>query len=197
MLDTLVPQFSPRPPRSTGNADDRFDELALPLRFELGRTRLSLKELHQIRAGDVIGIEHWASRGSALEVTARIGGAPGVFLAGLVDDAQITLTAIGEAPMNRNDPSAAPPPSVDDPTGLPLNRFDALEVVLRFEVGELSLSLGELKTLSRGHVFELDETLNRSTVRILAHGNVLGKGYLVAVGDRLGVRVSEVAPGEL
>jgi type III secretion protein Q len=26
---------------------------------------------------------------------------------------------------------------------------------------------------------------------------VLGRGYLVAVGDRLGVRVSEFAPGEV
>jgi type III secretion protein Q len=46
-------------------------------------------------------------------------------------------------------------------------------------------------------VFDLGQPLNRSPVRILAHGNVLGKGYLVAVGDRLGVRVSEFAPGEV
>jgi len=38
---------------------------------------------------------------------------------------------------------------------------------------------------------------NRGPVRIVAHGNLLGKGTLVAVGDRLGVRVSEFAPGDL
>jgi len=70
-------------------------------------------------------------------------------------------------------------------------------VVLRFEVGELSLTLGELKSLRPGHVFDLGQTLNRCDVRIVAHGNLLGRGYLVAVGDRLGVRVSEFAPNEL
>jgi type III secretion protein Q len=70
-------------------------------------------------------------------------------------------------------------------------------VTLRFEVGDLAVSLGELRNLRPGHVFELAQPLNRSPVRILAHGNVLGKGYLVAVGDRLGVRVSEFAPSEI
>lgn len=69
-------------------------------------------------------------------------------------------------------------------------------MVLRFEVGELSLSLGELESLSPGHVFDLGQSLNRTDVRILAHGNMLGKGHLVAVGDRLGVRVSDFAPSE-
>jgi len=46
-------------------------------------------------------------------------------------------------------------------------------------------------------VFDLEQALNRSTVRILAHGNVLGKGSLVAVGERLGVRVSDFALGAL
>jgi type III secretion protein Q len=84
-----------------------------------------------------------------------------------------------------------------DAAGLPLTRLDALEVVLRFEVGELSVSLGELRNLRPGHVFDLEQALNRSTVRILAHGNVLGKGSLVAVGERLGVRVSDFALGAL
>jgi type III secretion protein Q len=59
------------------------------------------------------------------------------------------------------------------------------------------LTLGELKTLKPGHVFELSQPLNRSAVRILAHGNVLGNGHLVAVGERLGVRISTFAAGEL
>jgi type III secretion protein Q len=80
---------------------------------------------------------------------------------------------------------------------LPLDRLDHLEVNLRFEVGDLSISLAELRAIQPGHVFDLQHTLSRSPVRILAHGNVLGKGHLVAVGDRLGVRVSDFAPSEV
>ena len=98
--------------------------------------------------------------------------------------------------MNRDELATAASEG-DDAAGLPLDRLDALEVALRFEVGHLTLSLGELRSIAPGHVFDLTQPLNRSPVRILAHGNVLGKGYLVAVGDRLGVRVSEFAPGEV
>ena len=42
---------------------------------------------------------------------------------------------------------------------------------------------------------ELKKLLKHSS--IYGAGNVLGKGHLVAVGDRLGVRVSEFAPSEI
>jgi len=192
--DTLVPAFARR---RVDIATQRFDALRLPLHFELGCTTLALKELAGIRAGDVIGIERWAAFGSALQVTANAGGCAGLQIVGMADGSRITVTAMGEPRMNRDDPAAADPSLSGDPAGLPLSRLDALEVVLRFEVGELSLTLGELKSLSPGHVFDLGQTLNRCDVRILAHGNLLGRGYLVAVGDRLGVRVSEFAPNEL
>ncbi len=95
--------------------------------------------------------------------------------------------AFATAPAEAGTAGAAPP----------LDRLDALEVTLRFEVGDLAVSLGELKNIRAGHVFELGQPLNRSTVKIVVHGNVLGKGHLVAVGDQLGVRVSEFAPSEL
>lgn len=192
--ETLVPVFARRRVDSSAR---QFDALRLPLRFELGSTTLALKELAGIRAGDVIGIERWAAFGSALQVTANAGGPAGLHIVGRADGSLITVTAMGDPRMNRDDPAAADPSLAGDPAGLPLSRLDALEVALRFEVGELSLTLGELKSLSPGHVFDLGQTLNRCDVRILAHGNLLGRGYLVAVGDRLGVRVSEFAPNEL
>jgi type III secretion protein Q len=192
-LDAVLPAFARRRPALPG----LFDKLRVPLRFELGSAQISLHELRQIAAGDVIGIERWGSSGSALNVTAMAGGPNGVRLVGLADDSHITLESIGETSMNRADLNDSSITLVDDPAGLPLDRLDALEVVLRFEVGELSVSLGELKSLRPGHVFDLEQALNRSSVRILAHGNVLGKGSLVAVGDRLGVRVSDFAVGAL
>ncbi len=192
-LDALVPATVAR---HAARGDAAFHDLRVPLGFELGSTPIQLREIASIRPGDIVGIEQWRASGAAIVVGAELGGAGGLRLSALVEGARITVqssTSLSDMkPENPADPAAAA-----ENANLPLDRLDALEVTLRFEVGDLSLSLGELKSIRAGHVFELAQPLNRSPVRILAHGNVLGKGYLVAVGDRLGVRVSEFAPGEV
>lgn len=198
-LDAHVPPLStdgtPAP------AAPAFDELRFALNFCLGRTRISLREVREIRPGDIVSLETFDAKGSALRVVARVGGANGRRLVAIAEGQRITLQPMKGRDMNR-DPhpdatATGEDDAFDDNTAPTLDRLDALEVTLRFEVGELSVSLGELKALRPGHVFELPQPLNRSMVRILAHGNVLGKGQLVAVGDRLGVRVSEFAATDL
>ncbi len=195
-LDALVPKFDAKP---SGPVPAAFDRLRMSLRFEIGHSRLQLQEVRAIAAGDIVGIEHWRSQGPALHASASLGRAHTAacrpHIHALAEGARITVQSPGVA---MTKPTESPTDSaLDEAANLPLDRLDALEVTLRFEVGELELTLGELKMLKPGHVFELSQPLNRSTVRILAHGNVLGKGHLVAVGERLGVRISEFAVGEL
>jgi type III secretion protein Q len=167
-----------------------LDGLRMPLRFLVGTTRIALREVAGVRAGDIVGIEHWNAAGAGVQLTADFAAARLQLLA-RAEGEQITILDTKDLAMDIDSPGNA------DATPLPLDRLDALEVALRFELGDLSLTLGELKSLQAGHVFELPQPLNRSPVRILAHGNLLGKGHLVAVGDRLGVRVAEFAPGEI
>ncbi len=174
----------------------RLDHLRIPLPFSLGSTQITLREVAGIRPGDIVSIEQWSSSGAALLVSADL-GAGGRQLVGLAEGTRITLQQVKDTPMNRDTPEATALPDDGGASPLPLDRLDSLEVNLRFEVGDLSLSLGELRAIRAGHVFDLAQPLNKSPVRILAHGNVLGKGHLVAVGDRLGVRVSEFAPSEI
>lgn len=174
----------------------RLDWLRIPLPFVVGRSHISLREVGSVRPGDIISIEQWQAAGKALVVVAELGGTGGCRWVGLAEGSRITLQS-KETAMNRDTPADELAGHDPDASPLPLDRLDALEVTLRFEVGELSVSLGDLKGLGAGHVFELGHALNRSPVRIVAHGNVLGKGYLVAVGDQLGVRVAEFAPSEL
>lgn len=194
-LGTLLAAMALAPP--VAPPSQALDGLRIPLPFVLGHTQISLREIGSIQRGDIVGIGEWGSSGAALLVTAELGGPAGRRLVGLAEGSRITLQKSKEIAMNRDIPAAGMAADEDDAASLPLDRLDALEVSLRFEVGELSLSLGELKGLRAGHVFELAHPLNRSPVRIVAHGNVLGRGYLVAVGDQLGVRVSEFAPSEL
>lgn len=192
VFEALVPADTmPRVARATHS----FDTLRLPLGFTIGSTPIQLREITSIRAGDIIGIEQWSSSGAAIVVSAELGGPSGFRLFAFAEGSRITVQQSIDSAM-KQDP-AAHPQDADASVNLPIDRLDALEVTLRFEVGDLSLTLGELKSIRAGHVFDLGQPLNRSPVRILAHGNVLGKGYLVAVGDRLGVRVSEFAPGEV
>jgi type III secretion protein Q len=173
-----------------------LDHLRIALPFCLGRTPIALREMAAICPGDIVSIEEWGSSGAALLVTAELAGS-GLRLVGLAEGARITIHQTKDLAMNRDLPDAPASPDNQAASPLPLDRLDALEVNLRFEVGDLTLSLGELKSVRPGHVFDLGQPLNRCPVRILAHGNVLGNGHLVAVGDRLGVRVAEFAPSEI
>jgi type III secretion protein Q len=195
-LDTLVPgpaaAGSPVSPVRYG----ALDRLRVPLRFGLGRTRLKLAEVRGIERGDIVAIEEWRAAGPAVVVDAAPGGRAGPRFTALAEGSRITIQPLTEHPMDRpaDTPLAtAAPPSPE----LAVDRLDAMEVTLRFEVGDLQISLGELRNVRAGHVFDLGQPLNRGPVRIVAHGNLLGKGTLVAVGDRLGVRVSEFAPDDL
>jgi type III secretion protein Q len=196
-LDSVAPPLDPRGAAAADTLARLHASLHFPLRFQIGTTAIRLREVGSIQAGDIVSIEDWRAAGSAVVVTAELGGPAGRRLVALAEGSRITVQQSRDSTMNRN--SDTPPASADtqDAAGLPIDRLDALEVTLRFEVGDLQLSLGELKNIRAGHVFELGQPLNRSPVRILAHGNLLGKGYLVAVGDRLGVRVSEFAPSEM
>jgi type III secretion protein Q len=202
-LDTLVPAHIGVGP-SSGPADAAVDamleDLRLPLAFRIGTTPIRLREVASIRPGDIVSIEQWASSGAAIVLTAKLGGSAGRQLVAHAEGSRITVQSSKDSAMNRDMPLASPAVPADAAEAsphLPIDRLDALEVALRFEVGDLSLSLGELKAIRAGHVFDLGQPLNRSPVRIVAHGNVLGKGHLVAIGDRLGVRVSEFAPNEI
>lgn len=162
--------------------------LRLPLAFELGRSAISLRELRGVARGDIVAIERWRGQGRGIAVVPCIGGALRLGGEALADGAQITLSPDEEITMTGlESPEAAPAAAPGR------DRLDDMEVALRFEVGELSLTLRELRGLAPGHVFDLGQPLNRCAVRIYAHANLLGQGHLVAIGDQLGVRVSAFA----
>ncbi len=70
-------------------------------------------------------------------------------------------------------------------------RLDTLPLPLHFDLGGLDITLGELAELAPGHVFTLTAPVDEP-VRILLSGRYVGKGSLVSVGDRLGVRITEL-----
>ncbi|HYS63157.1 MAG TPA: type III secretion system cytoplasmic ring protein SctQ [Paraburkholderia sp.] len=184
------------PPPKLGPHD--FDMLTVPLSFCIGTTRLTQQELTGLQHGDIVAIERWKSAGTGLTCHATTRGTPGITLNARVLGATITIEQIQGNAVTAATPTpdqhAAPNgnDANDNGAALPL---DALEVTTSFELERRTLTLAQLKALRPGFVLELDQPLNQGVIRILANGTLVGHGHLIAVGNKLGVRVAELAPG--
>jgi flagellar motor switch protein FliN/FliY len=81
-------------------------------------------------------------------------------------------------------------------TAAPVQRLHALAGVrteLSVVAGRASASVGEILGLQAGTVLNLDAELN-APFDVMLGDQVVARGELIAVGDRFGLRVTEVAP---
>ena len=179
----------------------------VPLRFELGATFLSRRDFADIALGDIIRIEKWLAAGDALRCVARVRGRLHLRVFGQVQGSRIVVENVEEKPMTTEHAAAPSGDHSGTPSGtegparaLPADSLDDIELVTTFELEERRLSLAELRALRPGTVMELAQPLNQAVIRILANGTPVGEGHLIAVGNRLGVRVSrfigQPAPGQ-
>lgn len=181
------------PPPPALDAHD-FDALPVPLAFRIGSTRLTQREFASLQHGDIIAIEQWKSAGAGLVCRATTPGVRGLALAARVVGSRITIDDIqsSEAPSMNASPPSEPAAEGDNDSGKGSHAsvLDALEVDAAFELERRTLTLAQLKAMQPGFVIELDQPLNQSVIRILANGMEVGTGHLIAVGNKLGVRVS-------
>jgi flagellar motor switch protein FliN/FliY len=107
--------------------------------------------------------------------------------------------------MNQNEPSlqeaqAAEPVNASfgalnaDPNGsdMSLDVILDVSVQLSLEVGRTRMPIRNLLQLAQGSVVEL-ERMAGETLDVLVNGTLIAKGEVVVVGDRMGVRLTEVA----
>ena len=76
-----------------------------------------------------------------------------------------------------------------------LKVLENIEVKLTVEVGSSQLKIRDLLRLNEGSVVELDR-LAGDPLDILANGTTIAKGEVVMVGERFGIRFTEVADPE-
>jgi flagellar motor switch protein FliN/FliY len=67
-----------------------------------------------------------------------------------------------------------------------------VDVRLSVEVGATNLKLRELLALGESSVIELDRYANE-LLDVLVNGTLIGRGEVVTVGDRFGIRITELA----
>ena len=157
----------------------RIDDTPLPAVLRLGTTRLSSAVLASLRPGDTVLLEQQASvLVIAGKWVAAVQGA----------GSQWTLTQPPSAePDHRQGGWAMAEPNEDAASAASL---DELPVTLTFEVGRLTVELGELRRFGPGSVIELAN--RQPLVEIAAHGRRIGEGELVELDGAVGVKITRL-----
>ena len=84
---------------------------------------------------------------------------------------------------------------LSDGGGQNLKRLENIQVQLTVEVGGTKISIGDLMKLNDGSVVEL-ERLAGEHLDILVNGTLLARGEVGLVGERLGIRFTEIISPE-
>lgn len=151
-------------------------------------------------AGPTVPLAEWrgAAPGSVI-VAGRVSAPPSVHATACGRSWPLAATAQGwridgepestpslqENPMTSNDDDSRP--EVEAASGHA--GVEQLSVQLRFDLGQVELTVAELSALQPGYVFPLGGQLEGANVAIRANGRQVGRGEVVAVGDSLGVRL--------
>lgn len=140
---------------------------------------LPLPVLASLAPGDVVLLE--AASGAPLPLTLIVGK-------GMTMEAQANYDPQTGQAVATSEPALTPEPSGPDDAA-PL---DELQLPVSFEVDSARITLAELANIRSGYVIELERPLTAATVRLVCHGQTVGQGQLVAVGEQLGIRITRM-----
>lgn len=88
------------------------------------------------------------------------------------------------------------PPSKPNKIGAEkLKILESIEVNISIEVGRTEMTIKDLLLLNEGSVIELDR-LAGEPLDILVNGAIIAKGEVVMVGERYGVRFTDIVDPE-
>jgi flagellar motor switch protein FliN/FliY len=76
-----------------------------------------------------------------------------------------------------------------------LRVLENIDVMLSVEVGNTELKIRDLLRLNEGSVIELDR-LAGDPLDIMVNGTMIAKGEVVMVGERFGIRFTEIVDPE-
>jgi type III secretion protein Q len=71
-----------------------------------------------------------------------------------------------------------------------------LELPVQFEIDTITLPLAQVSALRPGYIIELQAPVRDARIRLVTHGQTIGHGELVALGEHLGIRILRMAHGD-
>ncbi|KUZ83618.1 type III secretion protein [Burkholderia ubonensis] len=215
LLDASMPWLDALAARLRGerlpDAAGLLARVRLPGRVRLGSRRLPLAVLRSLRPGDVLldlapaalgaaragPLHAWwgARRATQWHATVLIEGTTMTMIEtpDTADDLDEPIVA-GDLPAGSPADSPADAPDDDAPGAAPEPAdLGDVDLPVHVEIDTLSLSIAELAALRPGYVLELPLAARDVPVRLVAYGQAIGGGRLVAVGAHLGVRIDRMA----
>jgi flagellar motor switch protein FliN/FliY len=118
------------------------------------------------------------------------------------DPAKRRKSTMADETENQTDESAAAPNAAEGAANAPskvtaenLRVLENVEVQMTVEVGNTEIKIRDLLRLNEGAVIELDR-LAGDPLDILVNGTMIAKGEIVMVGERFGVRFTEIVDPE-
>ncbi|MXN76852.1 YscQ/HrcQ family type III secretion apparatus protein [Burkholderia sp. 4701] len=215
LLDAPTPWLDALAARVRGerpcDAAGLLARVRVPGRVRLGSRRLPLAVLRSLRPGDVLldlapaalgaaragPLHAWwgARRATQWHATVLIEGTTMTMIdtpdtADDLDEPIVAGDLPADSPADSPDDSPADLPDGDAPERANLGDID---LPVHVEIDTLSLSIAELAALRPGYVLELPLAARDVPVRLVAYGQAIGGGRLVAVGAHLGVRIDRMA----
>jgi type III secretion protein Q len=153
---------------------DDWNALPIRLRLVAGWVDLSAGALRSIAQRDVVLLDECLLKDNRLMalLSPRLG-----VLCALDESALRVLEGVQEIMSD-----------VDDSVAASSGLMDDVPVRLTFDLGEREISLGDLRSLEPGYLFNLGRD-PKSTVSIRANGRLIGDGELVDIEGRVGVSV--------
>ena len=100
-----------------------------------------------------------------------------------------------QTPETEQKPAAEPAVSSSPASAENLRVLENIDVMLSVEVGNTELKIRDLLRLNEGSVIELDR-LAGDPLDIMVNGTMIAKGEVVMVGERFGVRFTEIVDPE-
>jgi type III secretion protein Q len=183
-------------PRGRGALPAALAALDLPTRLRLRTRHATPALLRTLRPGDVLlgwpaapGFEPHAALGQA---TLLWGAANGRALhaRARIDSRNVILES-RPAIMN-NDPDLSLHAAADTAAPAPIDVSD-VELPVHIDLVTVNLPIGQIAALQPGYILTLPVALADADIRLVAHGQTLAFGELVAIGDQLGLHIRRIA----
>jgi type III secretion protein Q len=172
----------------------------VPGRITLGGRRIAIAALEKLRPGDILlrcvppQTEAALRAGEPFHVRAAWGTPGHIRLAAQAGINGGSL-AITEDPIMTDDPQHmddGDAPLTAELQSEPIE-IGELDLPVQFELDSVALPLGQLAALRAGYVIELETPVTDARIRLVAHGQTIGYGELIAVADHLGIRIVRMA----